>query len=689
MAKKNKSGYLQDFDFYDDAFDFDTGFSDDLDTGIDVSAPTTDYIQAGTDFNIMPGLKPNQLRQSDSKFTNFSIANQYKMGKAAYDKFEDMVKANKLKDRSGNFSLSGAAGLALGVTGLGSGRVGTTPVGKKMHMGVPVLSDAVMKKHYSNYAKTKAALANVRKTSAENEDLLQLDAWSTFAVKPSDTKITSFPDLHKSTSTGFYANFHNLQISRDPSKPYYDGALHNFGPNAHNTFKAFEAIGKGLDPAGYKLDGKNQDNNGGRSNSSGTAMITEDGYYTWADFSSEFGYKKSVLYGAGDESADMAKSLGVSVDEMIAAMKIARSDSGVTFSQALKGVTGKNIDTGKARTTNTFTTNIKGVGAALKDVGSNVLAAGQSAYTALENKLNQLDDKIGDVAYNVSQTPLVQNIAQGAMTVDENINKIVENVVNKEEPKRNAGAGTKWKNQVKEVSLDQNQIDSISKANKAAGFSGFGRHGFNTGGQVSSPVGQLASMLRSNRLGYNQGGAVQSGYYGYQDGGEVNLQEVGFINGQTPSDIPEQQTIADNRSIPAESEDFIINAASVEMVGEDMVMGLLSEAIERASNAGVQIVDMPVDIPQENLQEIFVSDGEVKVPNELVPYVVEPPSQEQGLNLLNRINEVGKEEIDQRVAEQGSEPMQQTIPADNTYSMVSPEERDIISERQLQEELQV
>ena len=33
--------------------------------------------------------------------------------------------------------------------------------------------------------------------------------------------------------------------------------------------------------------------------------------------------------------------------------------------------------------------------------------------------------------------------------------------------------------------------------------------------------------------------------------------------------------------------------------------------------------------------------------------------------------------------------MQQTIPADNTYSMVSPEERDIISERQLQEELQV
>ena len=82
MAEKGKSGYLEDFNFYDDTYSSGTGFSDDLDTGIDVSAPTTDYIQAGTDFNIMPGLKPNQLRQPNSKFTNFSIANQYKLGKA-------------------------------------------------------------------------------------------------------------------------------------------------------------------------------------------------------------------------------------------------------------------------------------------------------------------------------------------------------------------------------------------------------------------------------------------------------------------------------------------------------------------------------------------------------------------------------------------------------------------------------
>ena len=671
MAEKGKSGYLEDFNFYDDTYSSGTGFSDDLDTGIDVSAPTTDYIQAGTDFNIMPGLKPNQLRQPNSKFTNFSIANQYKMGKAAYNKFEDMVKANKLNDRAGNYSLSGWAGLALGVAGIGSGRVGTTPVGKKMHMGVPVLSDVVMKKHYSNYTKTKAALANARETHEKY-----------FQLENEDPNL--FSDIHKSTSTGFYANFRNLQISRDPSKPYFDGGLHNFGPNAHNTFKAFEAIGKGLDPAGYRLDGENQDNQGGRSNSSGTATISEDGYYTWADFSSPFGYKKSVLHGAGDESADMAKSLGVSVDEMIAAMKIARSDSGVTFSQALKGVTGKDIDTEKAISTNTYTSNITNVGKALKDVGSSVLAAGQSAYTALENKLNNLDANIKDTAYHISQNAAVDSLAQKIMAVNETIQNKVENVENqlstkKEEPDR--GAGTRVTSNLKAVNTlrDESKMDySIRRG-----------YGFNTGGQVSSPVGQLANMLRSNRLGYNQGGAVQSGYYGYQDGGEVNLQEVGFINGQAPSDIPEQQTIADNRSIPAESEDFIINAASVEMVGEDMVMGLLSEAVQRASDAGVQIVDIPIDIPQENLQEIFVSDGEVKVPNELVPYVVEPPSQEQGLNLLNRINEVGKEEIGQRVAEQGSEPMQQTIPADNTYSMVSPEERDIISERQLQEELQV
>ena len=61
------------------------------------------------------------------------------------------------------------------------------------------------------------------------------------------------------------------------------------------------------------------------------------------------------------------------------------------------------------------------------------------------------------------------------------------------------------------------------------------QRGFNTGGSI----GNLANMLRTARLGYNQGGAVQSGYYGYQEGGEINMQEIGFVNGKTPDQVTE------------------------------------------------------------------------------------------------------------------------------------------------------
>ena len=80
------------------------------------------------------------------------------------------------------------------------------------------------------------------------------------------------------------------------------------------------------------------------------------------------------------------------------------------------------------------------------------------------------------------------------------------------------------------------------------------------------------------------------------------------------------------------------------------------------------------------MTEIFVSDGEVRVPNELVPFVVTPPSQEEGLLLLNKINEIGKPEVENRVEEQ------QGMAQPSMHTMESPEERDAISARQFQQE---
>ena len=167
------------------------------------------------------------------------------------------------------------------------------------------------------------------------------------------------------------------------------------------------------------------------------------------------------------------------------------------------------------------------------------------------------------------------------------------------------------------------------------------QRGFNTGGSI----GNLANMLRTARLGYNQGGAVQSGYYGYQEGGEINMQEIGFVNGKTPDQVTEAQTVADTEPMTVEEGDFVINAAAVELIGVDTIVGLVSDALQKASEEGVSIVDIPVDIDSDQMVDVLVSEGEFIVPRELIPFI------EGGMETLERINDQGKPEVDNRIAE--------------------------------------
>ena len=547
-------------------------------------------------WDLNPMLRHTQLTNSNSKFTTFGGVHGFQTkGASKYKTFEEMMKVHKVQDRSWKNPYEKFMGRTL-----------DKPSGGKTWAGVPYLSDAVMKNHWKNYNATKKA------HNKANQSL--------------HTKGTIWADLAdgmrqyaRSESTGYYAIFNNLQYSRDPENRYFEGNKAALGPNAHVFLKATEAIGNGLDPTFYRLDGEN-DNNGGvvGMNKNGTEAITEDGYYIWADANSSFGYTKSSLQGAGEESARMAGNLGVNVDDLISAMRQARTGD-VSFSQALSTITGGAYRSPK------------------------IIENPTTMGTVFTNMFKQKKS---------STTSSSSTESSSVSTNDDN------------DPDR-----------------DTTVVQSDGYVHKEEDFSGGYFEGMNRGGQVGkSPIGQLAGMLRSNRLGYNTGGRIKGGVYGYQDGGPVNLQEVGFVNGQQPSNLPEGQTVADNRKQPAEENDFVINAPAVEAVTEPKIIALLSQAIQRAAESGVQIVDTPIDIPPEQMTEIFVCDGEVRVPNELVPFVVTPPSQEEGLLLLNKINEIGKPEVENRVEEQ------QGMAQPSMHTMVSPEERDAISARQFQQE---
>ena len=74
-------------------------------------------------------------------------------------------------------------------------------------------------------------------------------------------------------------------------------------------------------------------------------------------------------------------------------------------------------------------------------------------------------------------------------------------------------------------------------------------------------------------------------------------------------------------------------------------MGLVSDALQKASEEGVSIVDIPVDIDSDQMVDVLVSEGEFIVPRELIPFI------EGGMETLERINDQGKPEVDNRIAE--------------------------------------
>ncbi len=664
------------FDFFDQSVSF--GGTEMKFTPTVTNAPTVDYIKAGRDANyVPPGLESQNLFKSN-KLTNFSNMGRtgFAKSKSKYKDFDDMMKQHNLGDRSGSSSLSqgtagslmGNAGLALTALGLGGKKTGETPSGKPVGMNTPILSHALMKSHWDNYALTEAKF-----TEADNAGYSDGIGLYEPEEYPRDKLLSATKSFHKSNSTGFYANLGTQQISRNPTKGHYDGGLHNFGPNAHNSFKTIEALGKGLDPSGFRLDGKNEDNRGAVSNANGMAGITEDGYYVYANFGSSFGYTKTTLKGLGgkgSESWAMAKDLGLGqtqedVDLMVKAMGIARSGS-KTFSQALLELTGKAVATEGSGTTEgtssfgtkfdaTFT-KIGDTLTALSETPRNILNTIQGGMTTASQKFDEGAWKAGDKVFGSS---VGQKIAQGATALDNQI----QNLVKKEEPDRVAGAGTKVTSSFNRV---EKAVSTIKDREKEKG--------------TSIPSIKGGSW---GRYGFNQGGAVQSGFYGYQEGGEINTQEMGFVNGKTPDQVTDAQSVADTEATQAEEGDFVINAPAVEIVGVDNLIQLMSEALQRAEQEGVRIVDIPPTTEPEQMIDIFVSEGEFIVPRELVPFV------EGGIELLEQINEAGKGEVAERVEEspmQG-QPMEQQQPVQE-FSLASPEKRNAISAAKFQNEMQ-
>ena len=355
------------------------------------------------------------------------------------------------------------------------------PTGKQV-LNLGMISEMEMKAHYDNFN----------------------------AVSDKYSELSETGQSFNSTDLGFAATIGKFHFSRSPKQSYYNGLKSHIdggSGNGHQMLKTMEALEKGFDPTGYRLDGKNE-NNGGVAHSSQAmaAGITEDGYYV-SLANNGFGYTKSVLYGLADgtESDVIAKEMGIDQAVLINAMEMARADKDVTVSQAIAQLTSVDKD--------------------------------------------DKDDKDDRDATNITSD-------------------------------------------FSPISFDSSGYFS----------------GMNEGGQVEQP--------------------------------QINVNELGFVDNKTPDQVTDAQSVADDKPLNMRDNDYMLNSPAVKKHGIRNTVNMIMRALKDASAAGVQIVDMPPDIPRDELVKVAASASEVRVPRDLVPFI--------GLANLETINEKGKPEVKRR-----------------------------------------
>jgi len=136
--------------------------------------------------------------------------------------------------------------------------------------------------------------------------------------------------------------------------------------------------------------------------------------------------------------------------------------------------------------------------------------------------------------------------------------------------------------------------------------------------------------------GFKSGGRV-----GYAPGGAVAQGASGFVD-RPPEQVSEAESVADNQPDAVPEGTFIINNPAVEFAGSDDIRKMLMDAHKEAIRRGITVDN---DGKGAKLIDVALSRGEVKVAPHLAKII--------GYDRLNKINNRGKPEVEERIEENG------------------------------------
>ena len=169
------------------------------------------------------------------------------------------------------------------------------------------------------------------------------------------------------------------------------------------------------------------------------------------------------------------------------------------------------------------------------------------------------------------------------------------------------------------------------------------------GGSSSSSFGSRDTQSGATGGGFGGGFGdrdrfrAKGGVVGYAPGGAVAQGGSGFIN-RPPEQVSEAESVADNQPDAVPEGTFIINAAAVEFAGSDDIRKMLVTAHKEAIRRGITV---DKDGKGAKLIDVALSSGEVKI----APYL----AKIIGYDRLEKINNRGKPEVEERIRENGQD----------------------------------
>jgi hypothetical protein len=144
---------------------------------------------------------------------------------------------------------------------------------------------------------------------------------------------------------------------------------------------------------------------------------------------------------------------------------------------------------------------------------------------------------------------------------------------------------------------------------------------------------------------FAKGGKVPAYAFGTPPAG-VQASQSGFID-RPPSQVTDGAKVADDRPMKAKEGTYILNAAAVEFAGEKDIRKMIMDAQKEAVRRGLSTEDFE---RHSNLIDIAVSSGEVTIAPHLVKII--------GEDRLEKINKRGIRKTEQRIAQNGQQPVQ-------------------------------